>query len=66
MKEWISVYVRLPEVKQRFTMESDNVLVYDGDSMHIATMTADGTFIDPEWHVLQVTHWMPLPESPCK
>jgi len=51
MSEWISVEDELPE---RF----GQYLGWDGMSVDIEW------FVDGEWLVGGVTHWMPLPEPP--
>ncbi len=63
--DWISVEDRLPEVGQR-------VLVYGISSqqpeIHVGEFTGHSWFYFPEdasWSSLvDVTHWMPLPEAP--
>lgn len=67
--KWISAEERLPEVSVRLLAYeySAALLVYDGEHMHEAyychttKMWHDASDED---HIIDVTHWMPLPEPP--
>jgi len=68
--EWISVKDRLPEMKAGETIysptASDTVLVYMNGVTTARYFPKDGWGWIPAHHGFgwDVTHWMPLPESP--
>lgn len=61
--EWISVKKRVPKLDDVYRM-SELVLVTDGENIRI------GYYAKLEWkefpinRIMDVTHWMPLPEPP--
>lgn len=69
---WIPVEERLPKALRHYYGEcsfSDDVLVYDGVRVRVAYYCNTTTW----WHdgrdeddIIDVTHWMPLPEPPIK
>ena len=74
---WISVdkYMPVMRVKKaknedcRDSLESDYVLVWDGTKVEIANVIFDGVdlfWMDRFIEVVEVTHWMPMPEAPGK
>lgn len=64
MSEWINVKDRLPENKHV-------VLVYNKfNEMHVCKMDKNSNnyifmLNDTSLQIINVTHWMPLPESPA-
>lgn len=61
MENWIKVSDRLPK-------PGPDVLVTDGDACMVATYSTVHSkfrfFGTPHWESDNVTHWMPLPETP--
>ena len=68
-REWISVEDRLPdESEYRDTETSDLIplLVCVGGTEYPFRAMYDGKHWGDGWSVINVTHWMPLPEPPQK
>lgn len=67
---WISVKDRLPDQElleywKRYSQRSVEVLVMIEGASHSTTLTWDGNRFSDDCHnEYEVTHWMPLPESP--
>lgn len=57
MSEWISVEDKLPE-------KTLSLLIFNGSFIDIGCFFCDEYFITDKGSVLDVTHWMPLPEPP--
>ena len=62
--EWISVKDKLPEKRKR-VLASDGELVVVAWIGKVLNMWEGWQCIDNEYFG-DVTHWMPLPEPPCK
>jgi len=55
--EWINVKDRVPD-------KTISVLIYNGSFIDIAAYLIQYHFVTDKGSVLDVTHWMPLPEVP--
>jgi hypothetical protein len=74
MSEWISVEVRLPDMRKPYKdaayVESERVLIFNGHYSQIGkyaqTYTAKKTRWEADGRVAKPTHWMPLPDPPTK
>lgn len=75
--EWISVNERLPDLYEHTDLSlSDDVLVYDSasDKIGIArfvryeedgiTVWVSYAWVSGDVYIVNVTHWMPLPNKP--
>jgi hypothetical protein len=65
--QWISVTERLPVVDGAYIVSTPVRNWFEGPkSFADVAYYGEGVFRDEDdWHILSVTHWMPLPEPPA-
>lgn len=66
--QWISVDDELPPKKGEYDDLSNNVLATDGKEIYESVYNYDfeDWFTHDMWGLVNVTHWMPLPQAPKK